>query len=1372
MKPLFIYSLLCISACAQSTAVFPPGVVTPAQLGVSANQAASSLTLPVSTTDTTLNVYSSSPFKVGSYVTVDSEIMAVCAIPDGTHLTVGVSTCPNLDGRGTDTANGGGAVATHIPSAPVQARIVAKQINQLDAEVIALENQALGNIPSLHGLGCVGNGVTDDTACVQAQIYMYTALKVDRLFCVDSLYFPSPIQLIGISPTAGFIRCSNLASATAILNVTGAHVTFQNFVMNGATTSPTQISYDSGLDPLNNLLTANTSIWVFGGATDFIADGIQFTHTGGYAGIIDARMGNISRVAIVNCVDSDARATVFGVPGDYNYGGYTGGFLWSNNGTSYTIDDLLFQRDKFYRLSGHGIWGHSTAIALQNTGLRILNCYFEDMGLDAMQVQNFRGGLVADNFGRRIGYLSLTDGAPGVPRWLPASESPDLFSIPAVFLDTSALVVGVDYVNNSADAINGEFMDGDGYGSGTVRPGTGTSCWFSTDPYAQISLCGPGQDGINYAVGWNSGNSSGSAFADVNVDIEGGRWRGFGGGAIKIYGCSGCKVHGAAIEHPNSGTGLMSPIDYGPFIVSSTTYRATNNEISGNTAYWSPSTGAIVAEDSTYAAFLSTDYNLVHDNQCIGTSGPACTQLAKAPVSTATTGPVIEASVTPGACAYPTAVPPNCVIETHRQTEGTTAATFAHKVYADIGGAGQLLMSCILNPLSCYTVGGFNNQYQILPFTVTNGAGVSGNLATAGPGNTLTFAACPWGVAGTDVAHNLYLSGGVGTAEVVTVTGGTCTSGNLAGGTITTTTANVHTGAWSVSSSGLQEVVNTLPNGGVIVLPPVTTNLNGETITSGPQHQFVGRGMGLTGVTQTGPNVAFYVTTASVPVADQYDVIAGARFSDFTLTAQNGIQFNAPLPASPSTMAGNLVQGPMVSHINFQGTYGSASDPNRLTNTVPSLSELRSFGVCLSFAQSFDGEIANNLFSGCGIAVYLNSSDIAVIRQNRFASNARNIEHDVMSGVGIGNSLKITHNDIIGIQRVGGIYLNGAGFTDIESNFFENIQSWTGSPTIGVYIASSGGLYQNVHDNRFDSPGSTTGYPLSFDDYYGDQITHNLWNPHEVFGAATVPLFGHTFWSSASANQYLFADNSFNWGTANAPANAPVYPGVVLEKLNPLRFAAANIPGNALYGACSSTWPFVQSSVTGRWVLGCSSTSLIFQFSLPTAEYTTYQLLMTAREIGSGVTPVGVTYTGNTTTSVFAQNVTYTNAFESQTVAGIVSVPFGETLNGHFTVTIGGGNAEWESIELAPVSVPGVSVLASATTLAFPALEPANAIVQVTGTTGVTAISGLATVETFVLVAATGSITFTAGSTIGNTITMTQGIPHTAYWDGAHLWIH
>ncbi len=80
-------------------------------------------------------------------------------------------------------------------------------------------------------------------------------------------------------------------------------------------------------------------------------------------------------------------------------------------------------------------------------------------------------------------------------------------------------------------------------------------------------------------------------------------------------------------------------------------------------------------------------------------------------------------------------------------------------------------------------------------YTRTNGLSASGDLSASGAGKVVSVTPCPQGI-----ANSAYISGGSGTPEVASRTGGTCTAG-AASGTLILTTANTHTGAWTLTSA-------------------------------------------------------------------------------------------------------------------------------------------------------------------------------------------------------------------------------------------------------------------------------------------------------------------------------------------------------------------------------------------------------------------------------------------------------------------------------------------------------------------------------------------------------------------------------------------
>lgn len=562
-------------------------------------------------------------------------------------------------------------------------------------DILLNSNSANPDVPvSLVDFGCKGDGSTNDTVCVQTAINSVQGsggtllVNAGKNFCIGTVFITGSMSLSG---PGSFKRCVTLPTGQGVIDITGSNITLSGFSADGQTTSPQVfINYAAApVSPFDNTMTLNTFIWVHPGSSYVTTDRLTINHTGGYAEFIDARTGNLSHIRFINSTVTNSRSSLAGAPGDFIYGGWTGGVLWANDGVTYTISDLDISHNRFLQNTGNNVWGHSNAITKQNTGLNIQSNYFEDCGLDCIQAQNFNNGIVAHNWGKRVGYVTLTDNTPGNPRWTPAVDTLSGFSVPAVAVDTTALVTNVTYDDNNFDAINGGWYDGDGYGYGSVRPGVGTSCWYSVDPFANASACGPGSNGQNFAYGWNSGDSSGSSVADTNVNITGGQFNGFGGGAIKIYGCQGCKVIGASINHPSVAN--FTPIAYGPFTISGTTFYPTKNEISNNTAFWSPTTGAVVSEDATYAPFISSVVNIVRNNICIGTSGTACYELAKDPNSSTTSGPVVTHSVTPQV---------HGIVDSFQQTEGTSGSNWAFSEYANINGTGTLFRTC--NFLACF----------------------------------------------------------------------------------------------------------------------------------------------------------------------------------------------------------------------------------------------------------------------------------------------------------------------------------------------------------------------------------------------------------------------------------------------------------------------------------------------------------------------------------------------------------------------------------------------------------------------------------------------------------------------------------------------
>lgn len=115
------------------------------------------------------------------------------------------------------------------------------------------------------------------------------------------------------------------------------------------------------------------------------------------------------------------------------------------------------------------------------------------------------------------------------------------------------------------------------------------------------------------------------------------------------------------------------------------------------------------------------------------------------------------------------------------------------------------------------------NLGNVSPLPITNSS--TYNFPPQTPGGTLNAGSCSFTMSpvppGVQVGDTLYLSGGTGAAEPVSITA-------LVGSTVATTCANAHSGAWTVRSAtgGIQEAINALgAAGGSILIPPGTYSL-------------------------------------------------------------------------------------------------------------------------------------------------------------------------------------------------------------------------------------------------------------------------------------------------------------------------------------------------------------------------------------------------------------------------------------------------------------------------------------------------------------------------------------------------------------------
>jgi hypothetical protein len=138
MRKLLFVLLLLLSGSVQlrsqnpNTAKFPGALVTDADIGIAKNRARAQLSGPLNDADLTISVDNGAAFASPSWASADSEFLKICGVAANV-LTV----CAG--GRGAF----GSTPAAHLAGAWISAPLMAEHVNQLAAEVKAVET-ALG----------------------------------------------------------------------------------------------------------------------------------------------------------------------------------------------------------------------------------------------------------------------------------------------------------------------------------------------------------------------------------------------------------------------------------------------------------------------------------------------------------------------------------------------------------------------------------------------------------------------------------------------------------------------------------------------------------------------------------------------------------------------------------------------------------------------------------------------------------------------------------------------------------------------------------------------------------------------------------------------------------------------------------------------------------------------------------------------------------------------------------------------------------------------------------------------------------------------------------------------------------------------------
>jgi hypothetical protein len=150
MRRFLFWLSICTALMAQ-TAKYPSSVATDAQLRVAKDRSQTVLAAGITATQTSWAVASGSALAVNEIVTIDTEQVAICNIV-GNLVYAGVTSCPNVDGRGF----AGTTAAAHLAGANVIGTIAAWHHNALSAEVKAIETTLGPNLSNIPAAGTTG----------------------------------------------------------------------------------------------------------------------------------------------------------------------------------------------------------------------------------------------------------------------------------------------------------------------------------------------------------------------------------------------------------------------------------------------------------------------------------------------------------------------------------------------------------------------------------------------------------------------------------------------------------------------------------------------------------------------------------------------------------------------------------------------------------------------------------------------------------------------------------------------------------------------------------------------------------------------------------------------------------------------------------------------------------------------------------------------------------------------------------------------------------------------------------------------------------------------------------------------------------------
>jgi hypothetical protein len=395
-----------------------------------------------------------------------------------------------------------------------------------------------------------------------------------------------------------------------------------------------------------------------------------------------------------------------------------------------------------------------------------------------------------------------------------------------------------------------------------------------------------------------------------------------------------------------------------------------------------------------------------------------------------------------------------------------------------------------------------------------------GGTLTAGVSNTVNLSPCPTGVAGSESALYVYISGGTGTAEATAVTGGTCTSGLAAGGTIIFTPANNHSGAFTIgtATAGGQEAAYANPAGAITypagtnaIFAPLT--LSPPTTASSLTCASWGSIIELSNATQIG--VQMFSSNPSSVIGCYFES-SGTQTGGSAIQVGNGSTDNS--------------FGARISRNNFQEMYNgvvvTAGADWNLTDNIFSSSNADLIIENVVNSDQGDNYIAGNAFEGFG------AETVAAI--------------EWLSGSGV----KFVGNKIVATFPIAvDLVCNGSACSDIiiANNSIESYG------TTGINIANSGGTLVNVQIECNQLAGGATSVAISLAGASGHSVLQTIINGNTMSSGETFLALGEF------ADDINVTNNLANLGSSALGAF------IVMNSANAaqLQVANNNIVGNS-----------------------------------------------------------------------------------------------------------------------------------------------------------------------------------------------------------------